>query len=117
MERRVWTRDKEKRGVVTVSSAAGVVLRLCRWVWAHHGCWNGRCRNRVGCRQRACHRVATVIKYLGGDLVQVVISYTNFANIWEITALSKISKSLPCKRMALGATTQLGKIWFQGIVC
>ena len=56
-------------------------------------------------------------KYLGGDLVQVVISYTNFANIWEITALSKISKSPPCKRMALGATTQLGKIWFQGIVC
>ena len=55
-------------------------------------------------------------KYLGGELVQVVISYTNFAYIWEITALSKISKSVPCTRMALGATTPPGKIWIQGIV-
>jgi len=61
-------------------------------------------------------RPGQVIKYLGGDLVQVVISYTNLAYIWEITALSKISKSVPCTRMALGATTPPGKIWIRGIV-
>jgi hypothetical protein len=43
--------------------------------------------------------------------------YCTAQYIWEITALSNISKSFPCTGMALGATTPLGKVWVQGIVC